>query len=77
MGQRAGAKKKGQETKLRKGKNKGGWDKLPLMSDFITKQTQSIHECKTVHTGAPPQSCLLHVLTISTLNSTMAPGGIG
>jgi len=38
MGQRAGAKKKGQKTKLRKGKNKGRWDKLPLTSDFITKQ---------------------------------------
>ena len=24
-------------TKLRKDKNKGGWDKLPLTSDFITK----------------------------------------
>jgi hypothetical protein len=39
MGPRVGVKKKGQETKLRKGKNKGGWDKLPLMSDFITKLT--------------------------------------
>jgi len=38
MGQWAGAKKKGQKTKLCKGKNKGGRDKLPLMSDFITKQ---------------------------------------
>ena len=25
------------KTKLRKDKNKGGWDKLPLTSDFITK----------------------------------------
>ena len=36
-GQRVGAKKKGQKTKLRKDKNKGGRDKLPLTSDFITK----------------------------------------
>jgi len=39
MGQQAGAKKKGQKTKLHKDKNKGGWDKPPLTSDFITKQT--------------------------------------
>ena len=30
-------KKERTKTKLRKDKNKGRWDKLPLTSDFITK----------------------------------------
>ena len=77
MGQRAGAKKKGLKTKLRKGKNKGGRDKLPLTSDFITKRTENIHECKTIHTGAPPRTHLLHKLTISKLIPLWPPGYVG
>ena len=37
-GSTARCKKERTKTKLRKDKNKGGRDKLPLTSDFITKQ---------------------------------------
>jgi len=47
-GQWAGVKSKGQKAKLRKDKNKGGRDKLPLTIDFITK------EHKLFTRGLPP-----------------------
>ena len=53
MAQRAGAKKKGQKTKLREGKNKGGWDKLPLMSDFMKKELKIFMNVKLFTWGLP------------------------
>ena len=48
-------KRKDKKQSYARGKTGNGWDKLPLRSDSITKQNQSIHEYKKiVHTGASP-----------------------
>ena len=56
--QRAGAKRKGQETKLRRDKNKGGRDKLPLARDFCNKANLKISMNIKLFTRGLPHECL-------------------
>ena len=61
MGQRAGAKNNGQKTKLCKDKNKGRWDKLPLTSDFMTKNKLKMFTNVKLFTRGLPHEFIFYI----------------